>query len=66
MFGDKPVTTLFEICVEKTMERFGNIDREAANRINHDLYVDDLITGGTAGNGHLDRLNHRYNGLRQL
>ena len=31
----------------KTIERFGDIDREAANRIDHNRYMDDLITGGT-------------------
>ena len=48
MFGDKPATTLFEICVEKTTEKFGDINKEAANKINWDWYVDDLVTGGTA------------------
>ena len=44
MFGNKLVTTLFKICVEKNKEQFGNIDCKAAHRIKCNRYVDDLIT----------------------
>ena len=47
MFADKLAMTTFEICVAKTTERFGDIDLEATDRIDHNRYVDDLITSGT-------------------
>jgi len=48
IFGNKPATTLFEICIEKTAETFDDVDHEAADIINCDCYVNNRITAGTA------------------
>ena len=47
-FGDRPAAVFLEIAIKETVKRFGSLDREAALRIDHDRYVDDFASGGTA------------------
>ena len=46
-FGDKPAGVYLDIVINKTVDMFGSIDQEAAEKIRSDRYVDDLATGGT-------------------
>ena len=46
-FGDKPAGVYLNIVINKTADRFENIDPEAALKIKNDRYADDLLTGGS-------------------
>ena len=47
-FGDRPAATLLHICVNRCLSLFKKIDIVAAERVKHDNFVDEIITGGTA------------------
>ena len=45
-FGDRPAAALLEIVIKITVQMYGNIDPMAARRIENDMFVDDVVTGG--------------------
>ena len=46
-YGDRAAAALLEITIKRTVELFGEIDKEAAEKIRKDRFVDDVATGGT-------------------
>ena len=47
-FGDACAATQLEVAKDIVADAGAHIDPEAATRIQHDVYVDDVLTGGTA------------------
>lgn len=45
-FGYRPAAALLEIVIKKAVKMFGQVDPIAASRLNKDMFVDDLETGG--------------------
>ena len=46
-FGDRPAGCITLTALRKTAELFGHIDEEAAEKLKHDNYVDDICSGGS-------------------
>ena len=44
-FGDRPAAAISTVAVRKTAELYRNINPKAAEKIIHDIYVDDTTTG---------------------
>ena len=45
-FGDVPAATLLNVCLQKTICMHATIDLLAARRLENDIYVDDIQSGG--------------------
>ena len=45
-FGDRQAAVLLQIVIRMTCEMYKNVDLIAAQKIQDDLFVDDLVTGG--------------------
>ena len=46
MFGDRPAAAIATVAVQKTADLFEHVNKEAADKIRSDSYVDDIVTGG--------------------
>ena len=44
-FGDKPAACISSIALRETAETYKYLDEETAEKIQHDVYVDDIATG---------------------
>ena len=44
-FGDKPAAAISAVAIQETAEAFKHIDKNAANKLKDEMYVDDIVTG---------------------
>ena len=46
-FGDRPAAVILDVVIKLTVQMFGGLDLLAAKRLKEDMFVDDLVSGGT-------------------